>query len=120
MIATLTVDGVEVTLNGDADGVASVLDELLDTDADDEPDADGRLPEWYLRVLSNAYTARRDARESDDRVSFTPAPHEPIGATLSAERLDELAAKARENIDGPLFPGVTIKEHPDDADPFDD
>ena len=34
MIATLTVDGVEVTLNGDADGVASVLDDLLDTDDD--------------------------------------------------------------------------------------
>jgi len=34
MIATLTVDGVEVTLNGDADGVASVLDDLLDRDDD--------------------------------------------------------------------------------------
>jgi hypothetical protein len=34
MIATLTVDGVEVTLNGDADGIASVLDDLLDTDDD--------------------------------------------------------------------------------------
>ena len=118
MIATLTVDGVEVTLNGDADGVASVLDDLLDTDAN--ADTDGRLPEWYLRVLSSAYTARRKARESDGRVPFRPAPHEPIGAMLSTERLDELAAKARENADGPLFPGVTIKEHPDDADPFDD
>jgi hypothetical protein len=34
MIATLTVDGTEVTLNGDANGVASVLNDLLDTDGD--------------------------------------------------------------------------------------
>jgi len=37
MIATLTVDGVEVTLNGDADDVATVLTDLLDTDADADP-----------------------------------------------------------------------------------
>ena len=75
---------MEVTLNCDADGVASVLNDLLDTDADAEPDADGRLPEWYLRVLSSAYTAERDIRRGKPRRYGWPI-QPPLGGVRSKD-----------------------------------